>query len=196
MHDFYPFSSTGLNVAGGSTFPTNFPTTIISGTTAGVQILAGPLYWLFVGAINGLVSSDDPNFTPPGNKQCYCKSFDSRTLVAGFQPGNTPSGQVSSTVYPRAPVATTNQATNTITLANNFNAYDNCWQINAGSRYGCNNVFNDGYNYFATSCAFCVFVAALTATMAIFSGMAFSWHPPRQSDEQQPVGIAGGSVNY
>ena len=187
---FFCFLVPGVNTAG-STFPPLTVTTAISNA----QILAGPLYWLFVGAINGYQSNDDPNFTPPGNKQCYCKSFDSRTLVAGFQPGATASNTVYST-YPRAPTVGTNQATNTITLANNFNAYDNCWQINAGSRYGCNNVFNDGYNYFATSCAFCVFVAALTATMAIFSGMAFSWHPPRQSDEQQPVGIAGGSVNY
>ena len=187
VYSFYAGVSTS-----GSVFPTM--SSVTTALTAGTNVLAGPLYWLFVGSINGLQSNDDPNFTPPTNKQCFCKSFDSRTLVSGFQPGTVATGNVVST-YPRAPTTGTT-VLNTVTLANSFNAYDNCWQINAGARYGCNNVFADGYNYFATSCAFCVFVAALTATMAIFSGMAFSWHPPRQTDPEQPVGIAGGSVNY
>ena len=156
-------------------------------------MLAGPLYWLFVGVINGLsTTGNDPNFTPPDSKNCFCKGMDSRTLTSGFQPGSVATGTVSSS-YPLAPSLTPN----TVTLATGFNAYDNCWQINAGRSYSCNTIVNDGYNYFATSCAFCVLCACGTGVLAIYSALAFSWNPPRDNaNDNSMVGVPGGSVNW
>ena len=159
-------------------------------------MLAGPLYWLFVAVTNGLsTTGNDPNFTPPDSRNCFCKGMDSRVLTSGFQPGTVSSTTTPVTGYPQAPFVTTGQVTNAITLTNGFNAYDNCWQINAGRGYGCNTVVNDGYNYFATSCAMCVCCAALTGVLAIYSALAFSWNPPRDNGDGM-VGIPGGSVLY
>ena len=120
--------------------------------------------------------------------------MDNRVLTSGFQPGSVVSGTISSS-YPVAPTVGST-ATGTVTLATNFNAYDNCWQINAGARYSCGTIVNDGYAYFATSCAFCVFCAAITGVLAIYSALAFSWNPPRDQGDNGMVGIPGGSVNW
>jgi hypothetical protein len=156
----------------------------LSPSTVATSYNFGPLYFAVVQAVNTVTGTVDGQFSAPGNKQCYCKGQDNNALVGGFTP------------------ATANTYVSTvgsITTVPGFNAYDKCWQINAGSRYGCGEIVRDGYNMYATSCAFCVICAVMCGLMAIWSGMTSAWNPPRAGGGEAgspSFGVPGGTVNY
>jgi len=82
-------------------------------------------------------------------------------------------------------------ATATATVNNAFNAYDNCWQVNTGARYGCGDIVNNGYSAFAASCAFCVFIMVSSGFLCVYSFFVLSWGGPPET----PWGVMGGTVN-
>lgn len=158
----------------------------LSATTITTNYNFGPLYFAVVQAINTLTGALDGQPSAPGNKQCYCKSTDKDTLVGGFTPATAGTYVTATSVSSFNPLA-------------GFNAYNQCWQINAGSRYACSNVVKDGYNMYATSCAFCVICAVMCGLMAIWSGMVTAWNPTRAGGPEAgspSFGVPGGTVNY
>ena len=77
-----------------------------------------------------------------------------------------------------------------VTLGSGFNAFDNCWQVNAGPRYGCGDVVNNGYSAFAASCAMCVFIMVSSGFLCVYSAFVLSWQAP-----EKEWGVMGGTVH-
>lgn len=151
-------------------------------------------------------------FDPPSGSSCFCK-WDNTTVATQGTPTSNANPQTSvplnfnwdfrtqvtqqkagTDYYP--PTGNNYQQTGAT-----FNAFTNCYQINAGAGLTCNNVVNDGSNIFAVSIAFCCFCAGVTLALSYYNGKAWEWYTTHEEEvlrkqNAKGFGLEGGSVNH
>ena len=165
------------------------------------------LYQKFA-ATNIGIASLTGDFTAPDRNNCFCK-WDNTTVATQGTPTSNANPQATFPLnfdwdYNKQAATPSDEyydsGKNYQKTGTTFNAFTNCFQINAGPGLTCKNIVDDGSTIFAVSIAFCCFCTAITLLLSYYNGKAWEWYTTHEEEvlrkqNAKGFGLEGGSVN-